>query len=304
MTALNPGDSTCPYGGSRFVVGASTTFACNGAPGAMGPPGTGGGSSDGGSSFNPGGTAGSEGYSFVGFTVATYTGNLGGIQGAHAKCAAEFSGAHLCTDREYEVVGSATPIPPAGAWIDYARYISSSSPSGTPRDREGSYDCAGWKVTTGAYSGALDTFGAYIHSSANAACGTVRSLACCRSPQSAWFRGFTAQAYTGDLGGIRGAHAKCSAEFPGAHLCTDREYEQAGSAAPVPPAGAWIDYGRYISSSSPSGTPRDREGSYDCSGWKVTTGAYSGAIDVFGSYVRSSANAACGTVRPLACCSN
>jgi hypothetical protein len=132
----------------------------------------------------------------------------------------------------------------------------------------------------------------------------VRPLACCRAPQSAWFRGFTVQTYTGDLGGIRGAHAKCAAEYPGSHFCTDREYEQAASPAPVPAAGAWIDFARYISSSTPSGTPRDRDGSYSCGNWKLTSGAYSGALDAFGSYQRTTLSTACGTLRPLACCSN
>lgn len=301
VTPVLAGDANCPYGGSRLVVGSSTSWACNGAPGPSGPPGSGGTVGDGGV-VSAG--AGNEGYSFAGFTVATYTGDLGGIQGAHAKCAAEFDGAHLCTDREYEVVGSSLPIPAGGAWIDFARYISSSSPSATPRDRERDYSCGNWKVTTGAYSGALDVNGDYLRSTTSTACSTLRSLACCRAPQTAWFRGFTTQAFSGDLGGIRGAHAKCAAQYPGSHFCTDREYENAASPTPVPAGGAWIDFARYISTSTPSATPRDRERDYSCGNWKVTTGAYSGALDVYGSYLRSTVSTACATLRPLACCSN
>ncbi|MFZ5442442.1 MAG: hypothetical protein ACOZQL_20705 [Myxococcota bacterium] len=303
VTSVSAGDPNCPYGGSRLVVGTSTTWACNGAPGPSGPPGSSVGSSDGGVVL-AGDGAGNEGYSFAGFTVAAYTGDLGGIQGAHAKCAAEYPGAHLCTDREYEVVGSSVPVPAAGAWIDFARYISSSAPSSTPRDRDGNYSCGAWRQASGAYSGALDPFGEYVRTTVSTACGTLRPLACCRAAQSAWFRGFTTLAFTGDLGGIQGAHAKCAAQYPGSHLCTDREYEQAASPVPVPAAGAWIDFARYISSSAPSASPRDRDGNYSCGAWKATSGAYSGALDAFGSYVRTTVTTACSTVRPLACCSN
>ena len=254
--------------------------------------------------YGGGGAAGNEGYAFAGFTGSSYTGDLGGIQGAHAKCSSEYAFSHFCTDREYEVIGSAAPLPPAGAWVDAARYISSSTPTATPRDRDNSYNCGSWRVSTNAYSGALDVQGEYITTSLSTSCGVSRPLACCRAPQQAWFRGFTTLTFNGNLGGIQGAHAKCAAQFSGSHFCTDREYEQAGSAAPMPPAGAWIDAARYISTSTPSASPRDRDNSYNCTSWRVSTNAYSGALDVFGHYITTSLSTSCGTVRPLACCSN
>lgn len=36
-TALSPGDPDCPDGGTKFVTGTVTTFACNGAPGTLDP---------------------------------------------------------------------------------------------------------------------------------------------------------------------------------------------------------------------------------------------------------------------------
>jgi hypothetical protein len=303
VTVLSGGDANCPYGGARFTVGTTNSYACNGAPGPMGPPGS-AVSSDGGTLGGGVALAGNEGYDFVGFTVATYTGDLGGIQGAHAKCSAEFAGSHLCTDREYEVVASAAPVPASGAWIDGARYISTSTPSATPRDRETGYTCGSWRQTSGYYSGSIIPTGEYSTSTVSTSCGTVRPLACCRSPHLAWFRGFTTGTFNGNLGGIQGAHAKCAAQFAGAHLCTSREYEQAGSAAPVPAAGAWIDGARYISSSTPSASPRDRETGYTCGSWRQTSGYYSGALIPTGEYSTSTVSTSCSTVRPLACCSN
>jgi hypothetical protein len=303
VTVLSSGDANCPYGGARFSVGTSNSYACNGAPGPMGPPGS-TVSSDGGTLGGGFAEAGNEGYVFVGFTVGTYNGNLGGIQGAHAKCDAEYAGSHLCTDREYEVVGSAAPVPATGAWIDGARNISTSTPSATPRDRDTGYTCGSWKLTSSAYSASLLPTGEYQATTSSTACATIRPLACCRFPHLAWFRGFTTLTFNGNLGGIQGAHAKCAAQFAGSHFCTDREYEMAGSAAPVPSSGAWIDGARNISSSTPSATPRDRDTGYTCGSWKLTSSAYSGSLLATGEYQATTASAACGTVRPLACCSN
>ena len=303
VTVLPGGDANCPYGGARLSVGTTNSYACNGAPGPMGPPGS-VVSSDGGTLGGGVALAGNEGYDFVGFTVATYTGDLGGIQGAHAKCSAEFAGSHLCTDREYEVVASAAPVPVSGAWIDGARYISTSMPSATPRDRETGYTCGSWRQTSGYYSGSIIPTGEYSTSTTSTSCGTVRPLACCRSPHLAWFRGFTTSTFNGNLSGIQGAHAKCAAQFAGSHFCTSREYEQAGSAAPVPASGAWIDGARYISSSTPSASPRDRETGYTCGSWRQTSGYYSGSLIPTGEYSTSTVSTSCSTVRPLACCSN
>ncbi|MEW6433717.1 MAG: hypothetical protein AB1730_19595 [Myxococcota bacterium] len=302
VTAVSPGDLNCPYGGSRFLVGSVVAFACNGAPGMQGPPGPSGGGGDGGGVAVQA-EAGNEGYSFAGFTTMSYSGDLGGIQGAHAKCDAQYSGAHLCTWREYELIGSSAAVPAAGAWIDDARYTSSSAPTVTPRDRENGYACDNWRSTSSYNAGWIDVQGLYTTAYQANACATVRPLACCRGPQK-WFRGFTTASYSGDLGGIQGAHAKCSAEYAGAHLCTWREYELSGTPAPVPAAGAWIDDARYPSSSAPNVTPRDRENGYACDNWRSTSSYNAGWIDAQGLYTTAYQANACATARPLACCSN
>ena len=39
MERVGPGDASCPFGGTMFVVGGSTAYACDGVPGPTGPPG-------------------------------------------------------------------------------------------------------------------------------------------------------------------------------------------------------------------------------------------------------------------------
>lgn len=304
VTAVSVGDFNCPYGGSRFVVGSVISYACSGAPGPMGPPGPGGGGSgDGGVVSSPEG-AGTEGYAFLGFTTASFSGDLGGLQGAHAKCAAQYAQAHLCTWREYELLGSAAPLPAAGAWVDDARYPSSSTPAVSPRDRENSYACNNWRSSTDSSAGFIDSQGIYTATYVANACATARPLACCRGPQGAWFRGFTTMSFSGNLGGLQGAHAKCASQYAGAHLCTWREYDLVGSSVPVPAAGAWVDDARYPSSSTPNVTPRDRENSYACNNWRSSSDSSAGFIDPQGIYTATYVANACAAARPLACCSN
>ena len=297
VTPLDGG--ACPYGGVRLDVdGGRPQFICNGAPGAQGPPGPPGPAGSG-----AGSGSGNEGYAFAGFTTLSFSGDLGGIQGAHAKCHAEFAGAHLCTWREFEVIGAPVAMPAAGAWVDAARYPSSSAPTVTPRDRENSYVCNNWTSSSYTAGGWLTNQGIYTSTSATGTCAVQRQLACCRGPQT-WFRGFTATSYSGDLGGPTGAHLKCHAEFPGAHLCTWREYENAAPATPVPTVGAWVDAARYPSSSAPTVTPRDRENSYVCNNWTSSSYTAGGWLTNQGIYTSTSATGTCAVQRPLACCSN
>ncbi|MFT3843036.1 MAG: hypothetical protein QM723_38965 [Myxococcaceae bacterium] len=320
---------SCPTGGVQVIApDGGVSYVCNGAqgqPGAQGNPGQQGIQGTPGMAGSPGspgatgpqgppgppgpmggGDAGytasaTGGFTFAGFTAATYVGNLGGILGANAKCAAELPGSHMCTYREYQIAGSGTAVPNGAAWIDPSSYPSSSSPSPEVRDRyySGS-DCSGWQQgVTGYYAGFVDGFGTY--QSYSNTCDTARAIACCRGPTN-WFRGFTALTYTGNLGGLLGANAKCAAEFSGAHLCTYREYQFTGSGTTVPGGQAWIDPSSYPSSSSPTPLPRDRyySGS-DCSGWQQgITGYYAGFIDGTGAY--QSYSNTCATPRPLTCC--
>ena len=96
---------------------------------------------------------------------------------------------------------------------------------------------------------------------------------CCRSPQQTWFRGFTSTRYDGNLGGPIGANATCSAELPGTHLCTSREYQWAGSGFSPGPDGFWLDGAATTTSpSAPFSYPRDRDGTYTCSNWRSNSG--------------------------------
>jgi hypothetical protein len=281
-TALSSGDAVCAYGGSKFVVGLTTTYACNGTPAA----------SDGGLA-NP--SAGDT-YSFAGFTTATLQGNLGGIVGANAACNTEFPGAHLCTYREYQWTGSPTAVPAGGAWVDGT--LAANYDNAFPRDRSGANTCTNWTVNSASAGGFLNALGVY--STAATACQTARSLTCCRS-SIAVFRGTTSSSFDGNLGGVVGANAKCNAQFAGSHFCNGREYQWAGSPTAVPAGGAWVDEPAY--SVGLNNFPRDRSTStffYCCTNWSVNSASYGNFVDATG--ITSSSPTACATPRPLFCC--
>ena len=317
LTALGQGDATCPSGGTRLTVGNTTTFACNGAPGAAGAAGAQGPAGAQGlqGPVGPPGPAllldggsvpvsASNGFVFAGFTAQTFTGNLGGPVGAHAKCNAELPGAHLCTMREYQWTGSPLAIPATGAWIDDSSTTSNSAPNNFPRDRVMTAFCDSWRSSVGPGNWAtfLDPTGVWAPASYNQ-CQTVRPLACCRSPHAGWFRGFTALTFDGNLGGPVGANAKCHAQYAGAHLCTMREYQWAGSSSAIPSGGAWIDDSSTTSSSSPNNFPRDRVMTAFCDSWRTNVGPGNWAtfLDVSGVWAQASYNQ-CQTARALACC--
>ncbi len=336
--ASEPPGTNCAFGGVKYASASGFGYVCNGATGAQGLAGATGATGPQGpmgaagaqgatgpqgpqGSQGPQGPQGppgaavlldggslpvlaSDGYTFAGFTTASYDGNLGGPAGANAKCAAEFSGSHLCTTREYQWAGSAVAPGANGAWLDYAYFSSQGSPNQLPRDRDGSYSCNAWRSNNGPseYARYLDQQGYYVPPAYNF-CNVSRQLACCRSPHGGWFRGFTAQLYDGNLGGPVGANAKCASEFPGAHLCTTREYQWAGSGAAPGASGAWIDYAYFSSQGSPNQFPRDRDGSYSCNAWRSNNGPaeYARYLDPQGYYVPPAYNF-CNVPRQLACC--
>jgi hypothetical protein len=241
---------------------------------------------------------------FAGFTVAIYAGDLGGRPAAHAACAAELPGAHLCHASEYLLSNSATPVPASGAWLDA---------SATPTDSlaiEGSHtfgrytgaSCLSFTSTSTSYAGTyLQTNGEVTWG--GSACQTARPLACCNGAPKIVFAGFTAATITGSAGGRPAVHAMCSAEFPGAHLCHAAEYLRSNSATTIPAGGAWLDasvdeaegltieaapsYGRYTGASCLSFTSASTSyaGTYLQTNGEVTWGG-----------------SACQTARPVACC--
>jgi hypothetical protein len=248
--------------------------------------------------------ASSDGYAFAGYTAAVYDGNLGGPIGANAKCAAEFVGSHLCTDREFMWAGvsSAPASPDAGFWMDDSRFSSQSAPNFFPRDRDYS-GCQEWVSNVGAgnFWHFWQQTGISMVDGYNV-CNVPRQLACCRSPHAGWFRGYTTALYDGNLGGPIGANQKCSAQFPRSHLCTDREFMWAGTSVSSGAAGFWMDDSRFSSQSAPNFFPRDRDYS-GCQEWVSNAGAGNfwhywqptGISTVDGYNV-------CNVARQLACC--
>lgn len=229
---------------------------------------------------------------FVGFTVATYTGNLGGLPGAAAKCSAEFPGSFLCTIADYDLANT-TVVPPtaAGAWVDFAR-ADNGSRSTSPCTNTS----APWTNPAAPYQ----TYGPTIEATGftgTTSCSASRHLTCCRGGRPSAFRGFTAATYTGNLGGLPGAAAKCRLDFPGSWLCTMPEYDAANTQV-VPPtsAGAWIDFSRGangVRSTSPctnASSPWTNAATpYQTYGPTLTATGFSGTTT-------------CATARHLACC--
>ncbi|MFO0576491.1 MAG: hypothetical protein U1A78_21005 [Polyangia bacterium] len=118
---------------------------------------------------------------FAGFTRATTSGGIGSRARAHAMCAGEFVGAHLCHAAEYIRTSSPTTVPMSGAWIDPSSSVTSSGIYvGLPeagRQIHG-YACDSWSKGTTAVSGTwLMPSGAM---STSGDCSTLRPLACCQ----------------------------------------------------------------------------------------------------------------------------
>ena len=110
------------------------------------------------------------GASFAGYTATTYTGNLGGLTGANAKCKAEFAGSHFCSVYEFSETGNTTN-PSANARInaidsyDYSLLYSGFQ-----------YACYGWA------NGTIDIYGPYINTVGtylDETCDILQKLTCC-----------------------------------------------------------------------------------------------------------------------------
>jgi hypothetical protein len=130
---------------------------------------------------------------FRGFTEPR-TGALGGRSGAHAICAATFSGSHFCTDWEADQATIPAPIPATGAWID----VGLSDPR-SRMYRSGhavtvwGKTCAGWKSEDWRERLGAESYERYAHgaivdakgeirsslSNESSGCEVARPLACC-----------------------------------------------------------------------------------------------------------------------------
>lgn len=292
--AMGPAGPSGPAGST----GPSGPMGPQGVPGAMGPGGS---------------VTGEAAAQFAGFTTATYDGNAGSREAMHARCAAAFTGAHLCHQSEYYLSRSAT-IPPAnGAWIDSSGWIDTALASSTVIGGTGHLDlgryigasqsnCASWTASTSTFGYTLT-----ISGQSQVSCTTSHALACCSTPAAEQFRGFTTTSVTGGRpGGRAEMNQVCGAQYAGSHLCHISEYARANPTATPPAAGAWMDSSVYLRQQGDSiaennVATRDMglaayASQINCTAWTQTTG--------FG-YSYSAAGMTqvnCTASRSLACC--
>ena len=286
----NPAGPIGPTGptGPQGPAGPAGPTGPTGPQGPAGPPGTGSPYED---------TA-----SFVGFTVATRDGNIGGRPAAHAICAAEFAGGHLCHISEYLLTNSTIPIPSVGAWLEASTTIDNGvTYESAPRfGRDTRHSCLSFT------SNSPSARGTYLRPSGYAkydflSCEIARPLACCNGAPKTQFAGFTSNIYSGDMGGRLAVHEYCNNEFPGAHLCFAAEYLRSYSTVPIPFSGAWMDYnvGESSNGTGEGSGSFGRATGWSCSSYTTTSGV--------GSYLQwngevTGDSSACSNARPIACC--
>jgi Collagen triple helix repeat (20 copies) len=211
--------------GERGPAGASGAVGVQGAPGPAGergPPGA--------PAIEPDGPQ-----RFAGYTKAAFTGALGGRNGAHSKCDAEYKGSHFCTADEY--VRGTVPSDVMGdfAYVDTVNVVTKERddvPGAT------SFSCDGWTMATNTLRGpqASRRTGVVTVDSQGGSCNESKALACCFGGGRVQVVGYTAPT-KGNLGGRAAAHALCDRAFAGSHFCHRKEYllatPKADGAGPV-----------------------------------------------------------------------
>jgi hypothetical protein len=298
--------------GPTGAAGAAGSSGPMGPTGATGPAGATGPKGDRGDPGPPGapgapGTTGAyseDGAVFQGFTRTTYTGQIpNGRPGAHAACAAEFAGAHLCHAAEYALANSPMDIPAAGAWIDPStEFDGGTTYSGSPqagRSANG-YNCQSYTHNGTTYGGTSLAASGSIGWTTD--CNVSRPLACCTTPSKTRFAGFTRATTNGKLGGRARTHAMCNSEFPGSHYCHAAEYIRANSGVPIPAGGVWIDPSANNSGVVYSGVPtagRQANG-YTCQSYMHDGTTYGGTSLAQRGTMGWTTD--CNVSRPLACC--
>lgn len=229
---------------------------------------------------------------------------MGGRPTAHAACAAEFPGAHLCHASEYVLSTSTAAIPSGGAWIDPSVDLDENFVvGGAPMfGRWASYTgtCDTWAYDGTGISGLV--LGETGELSTSYTCNTARVLACCNGAPSATFVGFTSA--NAPMTGRPDMHAACATELPGSHMCHAAEYIGAVSSDAIPASGAWIEpsitlTGEFTVGGAPS---FGRWVSYTgtCDSWAYTGTGISGLV--LGPTGELSTSYTCNTARPIACC--
>ncbi|MEO8701275.1 MAG: hypothetical protein ABI867_14600 [Kofleriaceae bacterium] len=310
--------------GPAGPAGSQGTPGAPGAPGSQGPAGPAGSQGSPGSQ-GPRGLPGGEDTSvaFVGYTATAFGGNLAGRSGAHAKCGAEFPGAHFCTD--WEIEQSNPPPVATSAWVDAGNTQSTSRLFRAQYTTSSVNTCGGWTSSSATVrpdganlgNGLIFTpLGAIAQSfvaTNDGGCENVRPLACCIGGTAIRFRGFTSP-QTGALGGRSGAHASCQSAFSGSHFCTDWEIDQAAVPAPIPATGAWVDPGDSQPSSRQFRADYTTTSITTCAGWTSASptvkpdGANLGRGllvtqlgGISNSFVATN-DGGCENARPIACC--
>ncbi|MBL9017271.1 MAG: hypothetical protein JNL83_23995 [Myxococcales bacterium] len=313
--------------GLAGATGAAGPTGPMGPPGATGPAGPAGSTGPQGvpGSQGPGGGVFGEAASrFIGFTAASYSGVAGSREVMHARCAQEFTGAHLCHVAEYNLANSATIPPVSGAWLDPSGGLMVSSGDTRLSDTVASadhgryigsiysYNCSNW--TQAQTTAGTTTYGETITRGGTLTqpCTTTRPLACCTTPFAEAFRGYTTATVSGvRTGGRAEMHQLCGAEYAGSHMCHLAEYHRAHATSSPPAAGAWVDASGYLDSAAQltievaSGEIGRYTGSiysYNCSHWtqaQTTSGTttYGLTITPAGSLTQ-----VCTGVRSIACC--
>ncbi|TNE45121.1 MAG: hypothetical protein EP343_28030 [Deltaproteobacteria bacterium] len=114
--------------------------------------------------------------SFAGFTTATLNGNNGGWTGLKAKCTAQFSGSHVCSQRELARMlqnGTLPSMTGKAAWVIGSNFSY-------PNESKIASNCSGWDSDDPSDLGTTIVFksngNAHFFS---AECNTTRPVACC-----------------------------------------------------------------------------------------------------------------------------
>ncbi|MDP1824445.1 MAG: hypothetical protein Q8L48_14420 [Archangium sp.] len=221
----------------------------------------------------------------AGITTFTTNGNIGGRTQANARCAAEFPTSHLCNDFEFREARSSATLPAAAAWLEFG---------GSAGEAYNDSYCSKWTSSSTTSSGLVALPTGYTSSSApGLSCASVLPLACCVGGVNR-FRGYTAFTSNGNMGGRTPANARCSAEFPGSHLCNDFEVRESRGSVPLTAQAAWLEFG---------GSAGEAYNDSYCSKWTSASTTSSGLVVLPTGYTSSSApGLSCASVLPLACC--
>jgi hypothetical protein len=273
--------------------------------------------------MGPGGAVtGEAAAQFAGFTSTTYTGVAGGREVMHARCAAAFTGSHLCHVAEYHLANTATIPPASGAWLDMSGGIDGFNANVTVSNELGSVNLGRWTSQsysgncnnwTAAIDGSTSTFGETINPTTHTTvlCTTSHALACCSTPYVEGFRGFTTATVSGvHSGGRAEMHQLCGAQFAGSHMCHIAEYQRATPTVSPPASGAWLDMSGYLRSSGSvtneiatlhAGRWASKSYSGNCDNW---TAAIDGSTSTFGETITATGHTTqlCTGTRPIACC--